>query len=133
MSEPEIQKRMKLGLVVPGASNAAQNEQMEEVDEWEDFEDADDGGAIIEKEEKEEYVIDKGRRSSVDLSSLSENIHDGNDWESESCTGSLSEFQSNKRLCSKEPGVTPINEEEEEIETLNGDDEVMELRDVLAS
>ena len=109
----EIQKRMKLGLVTPGASgpsalgghNALAQFQTddEQMQEWQDLDSDDEDQAEVEVEEEEDvddngvtnnngtqhrlasakprsshddFVVDKNRRSSIDLSSLSQNLHD---------------------------------------------------------
>jgi len=131
LSEQEIQKRIQLGLVT-AAAGAANDNDAEELVEWEDFEDSDDE----EEDEsgKSEYVIDKERHSSIDLASMSENSHDDKEWDSETASaGSLSDFEPNKRHRAKKPGFGTIEEvaEDEEIETVDGDEDI-ELRDAEA-
>ena len=107
LSEQEIQKRMKLGLVT-NAPNPP------EVEEWEDFEDAEEEETEEKQASKTGFVIDANRRPSVELANMSQNTHDG--WESES------EYDPNKRARSH--GIAPIIEEEEEEDTVDGDEDL---------
>lgn len=93
VSADEIQKRMKLGFVTASDANrgnhAADDDDEELEDSWEDFnmdDDVDDNNdnkdgngdneGARRASKDEEYVFDKGRRSSVDLACMSQNLHD---------------------------------------------------------
>ena len=87
MSEPEIQKRMQLGLVTNDAASVSEQDAQgaQEMEEWQDFDSSDDsdeaaGDAASKNNavaaDGSDYVFDKQRRSSVDLNSLSEHSHD---------------------------------------------------------
>lgn len=128
LSETEIQKRIKLGLITAPTNS---EDDDEETEEWEDFEDEEED----EKGTSKGYIFDKSRSSSVDVAVMSKNTHDDAEWESESA-GSLSDFEPNKRHRSKQPLISSIAEigEDEEIETVDGDDdEDIELCDAEVS
>lgn len=87
LSEPEIQKRMQLGLVTNDAASVSEQDAQgaQEMEEWQDFDSSDDsdeaaGDAASKNNavaaDGSDYVFDKQRRSSVDLNSLSEHSHD---------------------------------------------------------
>jgi hypothetical protein len=62
---------------------------------------------------------------------MCKNSHDETDeWDSDTA-GSLSEFEPNKRARSKQPSISSIAEapEDEDVDTVDGDDEDIELRD----
>lgn len=127
LSEADIQKRIQLGLVTNPAGD--DDDDDEDLEDWEDFEDSDEEA----EEETEEYVFAKQRRSSVDLSSLNENFREeAASWDTEDGenASNLPDFEPNKRRRSKRPSVASIDEygEDEDIETVNGDEDV-ELRD----
>ena len=144
LSEQEIQKRMKLGLVTnaPRGAAAASAADDEELEDWHDIQD-DDG----EKEEDddstvEDYNFDTKRRSSVDLDTMSINSHDqereranNNNATSAAFSFHGDSYDPNKRLRARNPMVASICEEtagaeDEEIATVDGDDlDDMELRD----
>jgi hypothetical protein len=132
MPESEIAQRMKLGLVTSSSEDAGDGggqEDDEDLDDWQDLEDD-------ESDDKDEtdYALDSNRRSSIDLSSIS-NTHDDTGWASDTSTSSLASFtefdQPNKRHRSKRPGFASISEEavEEDVDTVDGEDDTMELRD----
>jgi hypothetical protein len=136
LSEQEIQKRMKLGLVT-NAPRGAPSADDEELEDWEDIQD--DGKESSEEGTDDDYIFDAKRRSSVDLDNMTTNLHD-QQWENTS-NGGVAGFtyqgdnESNKRQCARKPMVASICEEsagadDEEIATVDGDDvEDMELRD----
>jgi diadenosine tetraphosphatase ApaH/serine/threonine PP2A family protein phosphatase len=70
LSESEMQKRIKLGLV----QEAAPADDSDE--EWDDFDDEDEEEEIDLNVQQEGYVFDKRRRQSIDLSSMRNNFHD---------------------------------------------------------
>lgn len=124
----ELQKRMRLGLVTeapPGAAPPEKDE--EEIDEWRDFE-LEDAEHVDDKDKESEFVFDKGRRSSVDLASMSENSHD------EAIESDL-EPDPKRPRARRTPSVSAIAEEEEEdddeddeeVDTVDGDDEVRDM------
>lgn len=90
LSEMEIQQRIRLGLVTasqPQTHNQYDDlEDNEEMDEWEDFDLGEDNAASTETKDSSEggvdnshlnsYRLSDSRRSSVDLSSMSSNLHD---------------------------------------------------------
>lgn len=125
LSETEIQKRIKLGLVT-GQTEASEDD----TEEWDDFDDGSDESKG--EDAKAEYVFDNSRRSSVDMGGMCKNSHDETETEWESASdGSLSEFEPNKRQRAK-PSISSIPEasaEDEDVDTVDGDDEDMELRD----
>jgi hypothetical protein len=127
LSESEIEKRMRLGLVTNDtvSDDGAEEQQVEE-EEWEDL---DEEGDDMEGS----YVFDNERRPSIDLSS----VHDPSDSMSSvdidfnNSDGSLTfDFEPNKRHRSRKPRVSDIREEAEdaaiedadEDETVNGDE-----------
>jgi diadenosine tetraphosphatase ApaH/serine/threonine PP2A family protein phosphatase len=130
LSETEIQQRIKLGLITaPAAAARFEDDDDEDAEEWDDFEDGSDESK--DEDVKAEYVFDNSRRSSVDIVIMSKNSHDETDeWDSDSA-GSLSEFEPNKRARSKQPSISSIAEvpEDEDVDTVDGDDEDIELRD----
>jgi diadenosine tetraphosphatase ApaH/serine/threonine PP2A family protein phosphatase len=127
LSESEIEKRMRLGLVTTDtASDDGEAEQQVEEEEWEDL---DEEGDDMEGS----YVFDNDRRPSIDLNS----VHDPSDSMSSididfnNSDGSLTfDFEPNKRHRSRRPRVSDIREEAEdaaiedadEDETVNGDE-----------
>lgn len=150
LSDHEIKQRMQLGLVtnVPYQQQQYHSQDddgfddddqdgSEDVEDWDDLQDSDDEGknrsssprrrsSALDDDDKDEYVFDTKRRSSVDLDSLSANLHDlmsaADTWDG---NGSY-DFSQNKRRRSKKPNVASIKEhdtaDDEEIETVNGDD-----------
>lgn len=130
LPDAEIQKRMKLGLVT---SSPRSDEEQEEEETWEDIEDDNNlnGGEDLELSEPEEFRFAKNRRSSVDLSHMTGNIHDQEthtEWEVEpTAAATLNQLEpENKRQRSKQLGVVSSAIEErsdEELETVNGDEE----------
>lgn len=94
-------------------------------EQWEDLQDSDEederkkaalavrGGMLQEEDDKEEYIFDTKRRSSVDLDSLSENLHDlissGDSWDG-SNSFDFDNQQQSKRRRSKKPLVDSITE-----------------------
>lgn len=156
LSDQEIQKRMKLGLVTNPPTqrqNHQQNDEQEDDDDdaqndrmeqWDDLEDSDDDddrkrigiggdGTIVADNDKEEYIFDTKRRSSIDLDSMSQNLHDligaVDFWDKDADSH---DNLTAKRRCSQRPSVASIQEldicEDEEIETLSGDDIVIQVK-----
>lgn len=116
LSPEEIQKRVQLGLVTSdGAPTAVtKDEEEEDLEDWRDFEE--------DEKEDEEFIIDKSRRSSIDLASMSSNLHD---VETE-----LEEGRVNKRS-RRQPSVAAISEkeeDEEDVDTVDGESDDMEER-----
>lgn len=70
LSETEMMKRIKLGLVRESPADADSDE------EWDDFDDEEDEEEIDFDASQQEYVFDKRRRQSIDLSRMSNNYHD---------------------------------------------------------
>jgi|UPI000581AECF diadenosine tetraphosphatase ApaH/serine/threonine PP2A family protein phosphatase len=124
LSEQEIQKRIKLGLIT-AASSANQSD--EDVEDWDDFDDSEEEQE--DDAEKEDYTFSEQRRSSVDLNRMSGNSHDDTDWESGTANAinTSSDFEPNKKhRFSQPPSVAPIDEEgEDDIATVDGDDDIM--------
>lgn len=124
LSEQEIQKRIKLGLIT-AASSASQSD--EDVEDWDDFDDSEEEQE--DDAEKEDYTFSEQRRSSVDLNRMSGNSHDDTDWESGTANAinTSSDFEPNKKhRFSQPPSVAPIDEEgEDDIATVDGDDDIM--------
>jgi hypothetical protein len=138
LSEQEIQKRMKLGLVTstPDGANGAVAED-EELEDWQDIPD----DAKVDSDSSEDFTIDTKRRSSVDLDNMSLNAHDL-EYEAgaaaAAATGGPYSFHGdtydpNKRLRARKPMVASISEEsptgtagggadDEEIATVDGGD-----------
>lgn len=148
MSEQEIQKRMKLGLVTHaprGAAAAAFAADDEDLDEWHDIKDDDDGQEDNNSDDDstvEDYNFDTKRRSSVDLDTMSINSHDLERERTNNNAAAAAAFSfhgdsydPNKRLRARTSMVESISEEtagaeDEEIATVDGDDlDDMELRD----
>ena len=136
LSEAEIQKRMRLGLVTHAPPGVAQGQEDKEMEDWEDIEE-DGKESTSEETDEEDFVIDAKRRSSVDLDNMSVNSHD-QDWENAVGTAAgafaMSDYDPNKRHRSRKPMVASISEEagaeDEEIATVDGDEaEDVELRD----
>jgi hypothetical protein len=129
LSESEIQQRIKLGFITAPAAAAGDDDDDGDAEEWDDFEDGSDESKD-EDDAKAEYVFDNSRRSSVDIVEMCKNSHDETEWDSDSA-GSLSEFEPNKRHRSKNPSISSIAEvpEDDDVDTVDGDDEDIELRD----
>jgi len=135
LSDSEIQKRIRLGLVTH-APPGAHGQEDKEMEDWEDIEE--DAKESSEDTDDEDFVIDAKRRSSINLDDMSVNSHDQeweNDGGSTAAAGfAMSDYEPNKRQRSRKPMVASISEEagaeEEEIATVDGDEaEDMELRD----
>jgi hypothetical protein len=141
---------MRLGLVTnaPNPMDTGGSSSEPQDFEWEDFASSDEedaneeGGLPVGEEPGEEYHLSTKRRSSVDLDSMTENAHDhpltAAEIQAATTTGGYHayDFESNKRLRSKQPSISSIDEgpaEDEEIETVDGDDEDVELRDAEGS
>lgn len=122
LSESEIEKRMRLGLVT--------NEAVEEDDadieeeEWEDLEENETEAM------DESYVFDNERRPSIDLARVNDqhdSISSMDSMDFNNSDGSL-EFEPNKRHRSRKPRVSSIHEEPaedveiEEDDTVDGDE-----------
>jgi hypothetical protein len=136
LSEQEIQKRIKLGLVTstPDGANGAVAED-EELEDWQDIPD----DAKVDSDSSEDFTIDTKRRSSVDLDNMSLNTHDleYDAGAAAVAAGGLYSFHGdtydpNKRLRARKPMVASISEEspnstaggpdDEEIATVDGGD-----------
>lgn len=131
MPETEIEKRMKLGLVTSCSEDAGDEQEEEELEDWQDLEDDEIDDKV--QVSLDDYAFDKNRRSSIDLSAIS-TARDDASWASDSSAASftsVSDFEPNKRHRSKKPGFAAIDEAEEDVdtETLDGDEDDMELRD----
>lgn len=125
ISEPEIQKRMKLGLVTSNPEDAGDGQDEVELEDWQDLEE-DDTTTL-----DDEYSFGVNRRSSIDLAGIS-NIRDDASWASDASAASFAsftEFEPNKRQRSKKPGFASIDEVEEDVDTIDGEEDDMELRD----
>lgn len=125
MSETEIQKRIKLGLVTSSSEDAGDAEEEEELEDWQDLEE-DDTTSL-----DDDYSFDKNRRSSIDLAGIS-NTRDDASWASDASAASFAsftEFEPNKRHRSKKPGFASIDEADEDVDTIDGEEDNMELRD----
>lgn len=149
LSEQELKQRMKLGLVtnVPFQQQQYMQDEDEEqegsddgrpdMEDWDDLQDSDDDDdknkspgqrrrhSLLDDDDEREYVFDTKRRSSVDLDSLSANLHDlmnAAEWDG----NDSADFSVSKRRRSKRPNIASIQEhdgaDDEEVETLNGDD-----------
>ena len=131
MPEIEIQQRMKLGLVTSSSEDAGDGQDDDDIEDWQDLED-DDSDDKAQVALEGDYSFDTNRRSSIDLASIS-NLRDDASWASDASAASFTsftEFEPNKRHRSKKPGFAPIHEAEadEDVDTLDGDEEEMELR-----
>ena len=117
LSEKEIQKRIKLGLVTNSAVAGTPTMESEEVD-WDDLAEGDDEDG----DGHDSFVFDTGRRSSVEIDSMSTNVHDQQEAWSQNDLSS-------KHQRSRKPMVASISEvEEEETATVDGDDEMTDAR-----
>jgi len=119
LSDSEIEKRMRLGLV----TNEAVDDDVEQVEEeeWEDIED--DGTEAMD----ESYVFDNVRRPSIDLASVNDQHDSMNSLDSvdfNNSGGSLTvDFEPNKRHRSRKPRVSAIHEEAEDAEIEDADED----------
>lgn len=130
MPETEIEQRMKLGLVTSSSEDAGDAQDEDEFEDWQDLED-DGSDDKVQEAVEEDFSFDKNRRSSIDLTGIS-NIRDDASWASDVSAASFtsfSEFEPNKRHRSKKPGFAAIDEADEDVDTLDGDEEEMEVRD----
>ena len=133
MPESEIEQRMKLGLVTSSSEDAGDGQDEDELEDWQDLEDDNDDDSDDKVQVAvEDYSFDKNRRSSIDLAGIS-NIRDDASWASDASAASFTsftEFEPNKRQRSKKPGFAAIDEREadEDVDTVDGDEEEMELR-----
>ena len=121
MSQSEIEKRIRLGLV----TNEAVEEEEEQADEeWEDLEN--DPEAM---ESEESYTFDNERRPSIDLSSVNDQHDSMTSLESvdfNHSDGSLTlDFEPNKRHRSRKPRVSAIHEESEDAEIEEAEDDTV--------
>jgi len=139
LSETEIQKRIRLGLVTHAPPGVRVQDADTVMEDWQDIED-DDGNTKeegIDSDEDDDFVIDQKRRSSVDLDHMSVNMHD-QECENDSVPAAaaaaaaafaMADFEPNKRQRSKKPMVASISEEvaaedeENETATVDGEDE----------
>jgi hypothetical protein len=140
LSETEIQKRIRLGLVThaPPGVRLQDDAEMEDWQDMDEDEDVTAKGSGIDSEDDEDFVVDQKRRPSVDLDNMSVNSHD-QEWENGkssvaanaavvAAAFAMADFEPNKRQRSKKPMVASISEatEDEEIATVDGDAEEME-------
>ena len=137
----EIAKRIKLGLVTPGDNDNGGNCDDDDDENWEDFSSdeevtnegnggnrvsIDDGTTHLGQQQEsssqkdhQQYIFAQGRRSSVDLSLISDNIHDVST--SMDVSGSL--CGSGRNLRESLRGTSVAEEEDgDEDSTVNGDD-----------
>jgi len=137
----EIAKRIKLGLVTPGDNDNGGNCDDDDDENWEDFSSdeevtnegnggnrvsIDDGTTHLGQQQEsssqkdhQQYIFAQGRRSSVDLSLISDNIHDVST--SMDVSGSLG--GSGRNLRESLRGTSVAEEEDgDEDSTVNGDD-----------
>lgn len=145
LSEQEIQKRIKLGLVVSGPPNDNDSEDVE-LEDWQDIPDEVDQAKGVESDGSEDFAFDTKRRPSIDLENMSFNSHDQECEASAAATAGLTAsylspsfhgdtYDPNKRLRARKPLVASITEEElldavvddEEIATVDGDDEADDM------
>ena len=130
MPATEIEQRMKLGLVTSSSEDAGDAEEEEPLEDWQDLDDDESDGNAQDSIE-EAYSFDKNRRSSIDLSGIS-NARDDASWASSDASAasftSFTEFEPNKRHRSRKPGFASIDEADED-DTIDGEEDEMELRD----
>lgn len=111
LSQSDIEKRMRLGLVTN--DDADDNEQAQE-EEWEDLEEEDEADETME----ESYAFANSRRPSIDLASVNDQHDSLTSLESvdfNNSDGSLTlDFEPNKRHRSRKPRVSAIHEEAED-------------------
>mmetsp|Transcript_29615 Transcript_29615/g.62388 ORF Transcript_29615/g.62388 Transcript_29615/m.62388 type:complete len:655 (+) Transcript_29615:376-2340(+) len=138
LSESEIAERVKLGLIE--GSTAEEEEEEFEEEEWEEF-DEDDVNTSREEmdsssvEEDEEYVFDDRRKSSVEPSRTTASppgsTHDSHEFDVETSGmpakridfSGLDSMSRRKKRDKK--AFSPINEEDEdEVSTVNGDEDI---------
>jgi len=101
LSPAEMEKRLKLGLV-------RENPDPDESDEeWDDFDEEEEEEEVDINIQQEGYVFDKRRRQSIDLSSMTNNLHDLGADLGNSAAG----------------GMAAVEEEEEE-DAIDGDAEM---------
>ena len=112
LSETEIQKRMRLGLVT--STPAPDSDEEEEEEEWDDLDDEEE-----EEEQKvPEYRLATHRRSSIDLMSTVANECDfagssSSNMDMYDSQGLIVDFDTSLRSRSRKPGVSSIYEEAE--------------------
>ena len=98
----------------------------EDLEEWEDFETEDEDGASAEAKNKDDYRLASTRRSSVDLSNMANNFHDSAAWEQH-----LDEDEDpdpkRHRNSIIYGSIEEVATEEEEVATVNGDEEDQEM------
>lgn len=124
LSETEIEKRMRLGLVT---NEATEEDEQAEEEEWEDLDEQDEAEAM-----EESYVFDNVRRPSIDLACVNDQHDSMSSFDSvdfNNSDGSFGgvDFEPNKRHRSRKPRVSAIHEEAEdaEIEDAEEDDTVV--------
>ena len=101
ISPADMETRLKLGLV-------RENPDPDESDEeWDDFDEEEEEEEVDINVQQEGYVFDKRRRQSIDLSSMTNNLHDIGADLANSAAG----------------GMAAVEEEEEE-DTIDGDAEM---------
>lgn len=121
LSNSEISKRARLGLVTDADADSSDDE------EWDDFDSSEEEE---EEEEDPRYSFAQNRRSSVNLSQLNENLHDSStDWgRSDSfrqfASGDLDNY-SQGGSCRNLDGIAKetIKESDDEASTVDGEEE----------
>jgi hypothetical protein len=141
LSEAEIEKRIRLGLVTHASPPEQHQQQMvaAEDEQWEDFEDEEVEAVVAKEASEEEYIFAEGRRSSVDLNATTENAHDSMGSTSSMDSDSAMTFGRHdgmslivdfeRQKSSRKPRVSAIHEEamdesmeqDEEVATVDGD------------
>jgi len=106
LSETEMQKRIKLGLV---RESTPQDDSDEE---WDDFDDEEEEEDVELDVQQDEYVFDTRRRQSIDLSSMNNNYHD---------MAGLAALDQD--VSARQQGMSAVEEGEEE-DTIDGDAEM---------
>jgi len=142
LSETEIQQRIRLGLVTNAASDSKDEEDDDELEEWKDFDSDEDNESEAKpddgsKRKSDEYRLANTRRSSVDLSTMISNVHDGSDaWEAGAMIRTAQAMKSqmhledppskrsrNSSLRSSSLGnIDEGDGEDDEVATVDGDD-----------
>mmetsp|Transcript_30997 Transcript_30997/g.74874 ORF Transcript_30997/g.74874 Transcript_30997/m.74874 type:complete len:569 (+) Transcript_30997:118-1824(+) len=106
LSTVEIAKRVRLGLITAGAGD-----DDDDSEEWDDFE----SESEHDEAPMEQYTFAQNRRSSIDLSQMTQNFHDSSSVGSYTGGGSSRDIGGLIREVVKE-------DEDDEASTVNGDD-----------
>ena len=120
LSESEIQKRVKLGLVTSAVSGVVSHTTETDDSEWDD---------IVEDEKGEDdssYVFATNRRSSVDMVTMT-NSHDTEIDSSAGMTYTSINYETSRLQRASNPMVASISEEittldDDEVATVDGDE-----------